>query len=186
MSRAVQYGTLAAEQYGSRPDHQAITLGWNKRLTMDLSRLLALPLAFSSIDAMSCYDRIGHPTASMAMKRQGAPPQAVHSMLRTLQTATHRIRTAFGVSKKGFGPEKPPLGGVGQGNGGGPTIWACISDTLIEMLRTAGCGLKRFSAITGRLISFVCYAFVDDTDKNTRMLQRLYLLIKPVHIKPTR
>ena len=32
------------------------------------------------------------------------------------------------------------------------------------MLRTAGCGLKRFSAITGRLISFVCYAFVDDTD----------------------
>ena len=68
MKRAVEYNTIAPEQYGSRPGHQAITVGWNKRLTMDYSsRLLRLPIALSSIDAMSCYNRIEHAPASLAM-----------------------------------------------------------------------------------------------------------------------
>ena len=54
-------------------------------------------------------------------------------MLKTLQEATHKIRTAFGVSKKGFGPVRPPLGGIGQGNGAGPTIWACIREQRGQM-----------------------------------------------------
>ena len=88
------------------------------------------------------------------MKRQGAPPQAVHLMFRTLQEASHKICMAFGVSKKGFGPEKPPLGGVGQGNGRGPTIWACISDPMIALLRAAGFGFAILAAITGLLVRF--------------------------------
>ena len=132
---------------------------------MDYSRLLRLPIALSSIDAMSCYDRIEHAPASLAMQRQGAPPKAVHSMLKTLQEeATHKIRTAFGVSKKGFGPVRPPLGGIGQGNGAGPTIWACISDALIAMLKTAGFGFAMLTAIMAMTVKFVCYTLVDDTD----------------------
>jgi hypothetical protein len=56
------------------------------------------------------------------------------------------------------------LQGVGQGNGAGPAIWAAISTVIINMMRAAGHGLNLASAISGILLSFVCYAFVDDTD----------------------
>jgi hypothetical protein len=45
-----------------------------------------------------------------------------------------------------------------------PAIWAVISMVIIMMMHTAGHGLHILSAISGILISFVCYAFVDDTD----------------------
>jgi hypothetical protein len=53
---------------------------------------------------------------------------------------------------------------VGQGNGVAPAIWAVTSTVIINMMRSAGHGLHILSAISGLLISFVCYAFVDDTD----------------------
>ena len=54
--------------------------------------------------------------------------------------------------------------GIGQGNGAG---WAVVSSPILEMLRIAGfvCSFK--IAISGEEISFVGYAFVDDTDQVT-------------------
>ena len=99
------------------------------------------------------------------MIRQGAPTPAVQSLLLTLQQAKHKIRTGFGVSLKNYGRFRwPPLQGLGQGNGVAPTGWAVISTVLINMMRTALFGLQITTCLSAVLISFLCYAFVDDTD----------------------
>ena len=99
------------------------------------------------------------------MQRLGAPTSAVTSMLSTLQQAKHHIITAYGPSKKYYGQHRhPPLQGLGQGNGAAPAGWTAVSTPLINMMRHAGFGLNVLSAISSSLLSFVCYAFVDDTD----------------------
>ena len=86
-------------------------------------------------------------------------------MLKTIQQAKHHIITAFGPSESSFGSGRyPPLQGLGQGNGGAPAGWTAVSTPLINMMRTAGFGINLLSAISVSLLSFVCYAFVDDTD----------------------
>jgi hypothetical protein len=85
-------------------------------------------------------------------------------MLKTLQKAKHKIRTAFGISKVLYGDFDPPLQASGQGNGFAPTGWAFINTPLINMMRTARFGLQIMMAISLVLISFLCYAFVNDTD----------------------
>jgi hypothetical protein len=121
--------------------------------------------ALCSNDAKSCYDRIVHNVAALCMHHMGLPREPVESMFLTLQQSQHVISTAFGISKISYGRERDiPLQGVGQGNGAGPAIWAVMSTVIINMMRTAGHGLHIISALSSVLLSFVCYAFVDDTD----------------------
>ena len=165
MRHAELHHNLAREQYGSRKHHQSSTAATNKVLTMDLLRLRRQAGALCSNDAKSCYDRIVHNVAALAMRRQGAPKNAVNSLLLTLQKAKHKIRTAFGVSTKYYCTNwYIKLHGLGQGNGVAPTGWGVISTPLINMMRTAGFGLNILTCLSVALITFVCYAFVDDTD----------------------
>lgn len=165
MRHAESLNNLAREQYGSRKHHRANTAATNKVLTMDLLRLRRQAGALCSNDAKSCYDRVVHSIAALSLLRQGAPRAAVTSLLTTLQRAVHRIRTGFGVSKTHYGGDRnPPIQGLGQGNGAAPTGWAVISTPLINMMRTAGFGFQMLTCISKSLISFLCYAFVDDTD----------------------
>ena len=165
MAHAEELGNIAREQYGSRKHHRSNTAATNKVLTMDLLRIRHQAGALCSNDAKSCYDRIVHSIASLALKRQGAPPGAVHSLLLTLQQSSHKIRTGYGTSRQKYGKDRsPPLQGAGQGNGVAPTTWAVISTVLIHMMRAAGFGIELLSCLSMRLISFLCYAFVDDTD----------------------
>jgi hypothetical protein len=121
--------------------------------------------ALCSNDAKSCYDRIVHSIASLSMRRLGVPLEPLASMFLTLQQSSHSISTAFGISRENYGSNRHiPLQSVCQGNGAGPAIWAVISTVVITMMRTAGHGFHILSAISGSLISFVCYAFVDNTD----------------------
>jgi hypothetical protein len=80
MHFAEQSKILAREQYGSRKHHQAITAALNKRLTMDLLRQRRQAGALNVNDAKSCYDRIVHNIASLAIRRTGMPREPVHSM----------------------------------------------------------------------------------------------------------
>ena len=50
----------------------------------------------------SCYDRIVHAFASLAMRRAGAAESATVSMFETLQKLKHKVRTAFGDSDDFF------------------------------------------------------------------------------------
>ena len=164
LNHAEKHNALAREQYGSRKNHQSSTAATNKVLTMDLLRLRRQAGALCSNDAKSCYDRVVHSIASLSMRRLGAPSSAIQSLLTTLQLAKHKIRTAFGVSQKWFGRLCIPLQGLGQGNGVSPTAWAVISTVLINMMRTAGFGIRLNTCLSLTALAFLCYAFVDDTD----------------------
>jgi hypothetical protein len=95
----------------------------------------------------------------------GVPANPIKSMFSTLQKASYKIRTAFGVSDKTYGHGRdPPLQGFCQGNGCGPSGWAVISTPLINLVRTAGFGFFLLTALTVSVVQFVCFAFVDDAD----------------------
>ncbi len=167
MFNAERYGLLAPEQYGSRKFYTAINQGLNKRLTFDILRQKKQRGALCSTDAMSCYDRITHLAASLALQRTGAPKNTVHCMLDTIQHLKHYIRTTYGDSVQYFQADDGtgnPIHGIGQGNGAGPTIWALVSTPIFDAMRRRGYGVFLQSAISGELIQFVGYAFVDDTD----------------------
>ena len=130
---------LANEQYGSRKRKTAILHALNKRLTFDILRQQKKGSAICSSDLKSCYDRIVHSFAALAMRRAGAAESATVSMFKTLQKLRHKVRTAFGDSDESFGGENwrdlEALMGVGQGNGAGPVIWAVISTVFFDTLR---------------------------------------------------
>ena len=163
---------IAPEQYGSRKNHTAIDHGLNKQLTFDLMRIKKKPGAVGSTDALSCYNRVVHSVASLSMRRQGVPPAPIICMFTTIQKLKHYIRTIFGDSELSFGGDlwavkvsDGPIQGLGQGNGAAPQMWAVVSTPVLEMLRSEGhcCFFK--AAISGDEVSFVGYAFVDDTDQ---------------------
>ena len=141
---------MAREQYGSQKHHQASTAATNKVLTMDLLRIRHQAGVICSNDAKSCYDRVVHSIAALAMIRLGTPIAAVLCLpiaavlclLLTLQQAQHKIRTGYSVSNTWFGRFLIPLQGLGQGNGVAPTAWAVISMVLINMMHMAGFGIQ--------------------------------------------
>jgi hypothetical protein len=134
MKNAEHHNAIAREQYGSRKRHRAIDLAVNKVLTNDILCQAKQVGAICSNDAKACYDLIGHSQASLCMQRQGVPKTAVQCLFMTLQEATHCVRTAYGDSDLTYGGPGwvKPMHGIGQGNGGGPPIWAVISLTLLE------------------------------------------------------
>jgi hypothetical protein len=158
--------SLAPEQYGSRRHHRAIDLAVNKTLTFDILCQLKRPGTICSNNAKSCYDLIGHTQASIAMQRMGVPRAFVDCLFTTLQEGIHSVRPAYGDSKKTYGGKALgiPIHGIYQGNGAGPAIWAVLSSPLLDLMRNKGFGLLLFTPISKTNVSFVGYAFVDDTD----------------------
>ena len=85
-------------------------------------------------------------------------------MMNTLQSATHDINTAFGISIEKYFTTKPPNQGSGQENGAGPTIWVMISAILLTIMRDNGYGLDGLSCFTQLTLVIVGFVFVDDKD----------------------
>jgi hypothetical protein len=166
MAHAETHGMIAREQYGSRKGHTSITHAVNKRLSFDLLRLLRAPGALCSNDAKSCYDRILHSIASLAMKRLGIPEPPIECMFQCIQQMEHFIRTTHGDSNSSYSSKHTliPFQGVLQGNGAAPSIWVAVSTPLLNMMRTANHGLHITSSISQEQSSIVAFAFVDDTD----------------------
>ena len=120
-----------------------------------------------SNDAKSCYDRIVHLIASIAMQHLGLPPEPIKCMITTIQDMEHYIRAGFRdseVSMSGVDSMDKPFQGILQGNGSGPVLWLAVSIPLIEMMRTRGHGIKYRTPISLEKDDFVGFAFVDDTD----------------------
>ena len=66
--------------------------------------------------------------------------------------------------KYGGPTQQPPVEGSGQGNGRAPQTWVAIHLLVINMMYQAGHGVYLITALTMVAVSFVCFAFVDDTD----------------------
>ena len=98
------------------------------------------------------------------MRRVGVSKETCKMMFGTLAEVEHYVRTNFGDSATSYACVEIPFQGVLQGNGAGPGIWLLVSIPIINMLKKAGFGFKVINVMTKEKFSFVCYAFVDDTD----------------------
>ena len=166
MKLGEKHNRLAIEQYGSRKHKSAIEHALNKVLTLDISRQKREALIFTANDARSCYDRIVLMAAYCTMVRFGVTKEAAQSMITTIATMEHHIRTSKGDSTRYYGGKywvRIPHG-IGQGNGAGPSIWACVSTPLFDALRDEGYGMNIRSPITLVLLNITGFSFVDDAD----------------------
>jgi hypothetical protein len=87
-------------------------------------------------------------------------------MFSTLQNFEHTIRTAYGDSEDTYGRDMwvIPMQGLYQGNGAGPLIWVVVSSPLLDIMREEGFGTFFKTSLSAKVVRFVGYAFVDDTD----------------------
>ena len=170
------YNNLVAEEQYSKPNSSAQDQCINRRLIFDLVRHTKQAMALASSDLKSCYDRIVHSAASLAMQRVGISQQVIQTMFDTVQKCEHKVCTAYGDSKNMYGPNtgqyKQPVMGVGQGNGAGPQIWSLISSVLFLAMHLEGFSTKFVSKLTSEFIEIIGYMYVDDMD---------LIQIKPYH-----
>jgi hypothetical protein len=166
MKRAESAHLIAEEQYGSRKNRAAIDQCLNRQLSTDIFRQKRITGAFVATDALSCYDRIVHSFASLAMQRVGVPLPPIVSMFNTIADLHHYVRTSFGDSEVSFGGSGwvRPCQTVGQGNGAGPQIWCNVSTPILDAMRAAGHHVVFQLAMEDGEIKFVGYMFVDDDD----------------------
>jgi len=64
--KAIKARAILDECFGSQPEHMAIQVLLSHCLTTDISHKCKSTLAVTSIDCLTCYDSIGHPSASLA------------------------------------------------------------------------------------------------------------------------
>ena len=102
MRQAETHQLLAPEQYGSRKFHNAQDQSLNKCLTFDILRQTRTRAGMAGVDLKSCYDRIVHSAAGLAMQRVGCPHPAIESSFQTIQQLRHFIRTIYGDSTRSF------------------------------------------------------------------------------------
>jgi hypothetical protein len=113
-----------AERAKALARHRAIDLAVNKTLSFDILHQLRSPGALCSNDAKSCYDLIGHTTASIAMQRMGVLKAVVDFLFTTLQTAKRQVCAGYGnlITIGGIESGLDPMHGIRQGNGAEPPI----------------------------------------------------------------
>jgi hypothetical protein len=137
MRQAESHKMIPPEQSGSRKAHQAADLALCKRLVWDLLIPLRLAAGWCSNNAKSCFDQIVHWVATACLLRCGLHWGLIQSLFKTLQKATHHVRTGFGNSTVTFTSKSNiPFRGCGQGNGAGPTIWVMIEPYLSNIKET--------------------------------------------------
>ena len=169
MNMALAQNKIADEQF-SRPGRSAQENAVCKRLMFDYCRTRKQPFGICACDLKSCYDRIVHTAASIALQRIGIPRGKLIGMFGAVQKLVHRIRTLYGDSKGTYGGEnkskrysRPPQG-TGQGNGAAPTIWAVLSSTIFEILHAEGYGTSFMFALSRGLFQLCGFSYVDDCD----------------------
>ena len=105
MKYAEEHDLISTVQYGGRKRRAANGHALNKRLFFDKLRQTRKKGAVCSCDLKSCYDRIVHAFAALAMRRAGVAETATVSMFQTIQNLVHKVRTAFGDCDESFGGE---------------------------------------------------------------------------------
>ena len=169
MKLAIKNNHIAPEQF-SRPSRNAQENVICKRLVFDYCRGKKKPFGMCACDLKSCYDRIVHTAASLALQRIGIPVGQIRSMFGAVQKLVHRIRTLYGDSDCFYGGEHDcvqhdlPPQGSGQGNGAGPTIWSVLSSTIFEILNEEGFSTQFCHSISKGLYELCGFSYVDDCD----------------------
>ena len=157
----------ASEQY-SAPGKKCIDHVLNRKLFFDLVRYKKNSAAMAAVDLKSCYDRVTHSPANLAMQSFGIPPAPIESMFQSIQDMEYHTMTFHGISEDSFGGKEKGFiaapNGLGQGNGAGPAVWSVVSTKMFQVLHERGAATKIISPITKDKIDLCGFAFVDDSD----------------------
>ena len=132
MRQAEALDLILNDQNDSRKNRRSVLIALNEVIVADIAQYMRLPLSITSNDAQACYDRIVLWIESLSLQRIGLSQEADLSMTNTIQSTTHDINTAFGISIEKYFPTDPPNQDSGQRNGAGPNIWVMIS-AIINM-----------------------------------------------------
>ena len=102
--------------------------------------------------------------SSIVCQRHGMAIETITSLFLTIQMMRFFLRTAFGDSTTFYtGSNGPvPFQGICQGNGGGPSLFLCISIVLVKVLHTNGHIAVFVAAISGVQTRFSGMLYVDD------------------------
>ena len=167
MHHMVDEGLIAQEQY-SAPGKKCIDHVINRHLYFDNIRYKKCSAAMSAVDLKSCYDRVSHAPAMLAMRSYGIPKEPVLSMFKTIQHMKYYTFTAHGLSKQYFGGKEDGYSaapnGLGQGSGCAPTAWTVVSSKMFEVMHKRGASTVITSPLTATEIDVCGFAYVDDTD----------------------
>ena len=125
-----------------------------------------MPMA--AVDLKSCYDRVAHAPAYLAMRSYGIPNGPIQSMFKTIQEMQFYTRTVHGTSKKTFGGNEGTYiakpNGLGQGNGAGPQIWNAVSTKMFKVMHNRRRASRIKCPVSEEEMELCGFAFVDDTD----------------------
>ena len=173
MKYTVKEENIAAEQY-SVTGKKSISHALNKTLLFDNMRYQKASMSLTSCNLKSCYDRIVHSPAMMALRSVGVPKEPMISFFSSLQEVKYYTRTAYGLSEETFGgleegyTQKPQ--GSGQGNGAAPQIWAILSSKMFGILHDLGLATLVQTPISNTGLWLVGFAYVDDSNLFTYSL----------------
>ena len=122
----------------------------------------------AGVDLNSCYDRVAHAPAYLAMRSYGIPSEPIESMFKTIQDMQYFTFTAHGMSTESFGGKEEGFvaapNGLGQGNGAGPSVWSVVSSKMFQVMHHREAATQITSPLTNSAIEVCGFAFVDDTD----------------------
>ena len=107
MRQTEELDLIPDDQNGSRKNRRSVLTALNKAIVTDISRHIQLPISITSNDVQACYDRTVLWIASMSLQRIGLSQEVAFSVTNTLQSVTHTINTAFGLSIEKIYPDKP-------------------------------------------------------------------------------
>lgn len=165
MGQAERLSLMPEAQYGSRHGKSAGIQVLNKVLLFVLSRVQRISFGYCSTDAKSCYDRIVHNFAALAMRRLGVPKEVPLTMFGMIKDMSHQVRNGFGDSVDSYSSASAdPFQGVEQGNDAGPAIWAVVSAPLLDFLHSRHRGVSFRAPITHEAFCVSTMVFVDDVD----------------------
>ena len=95
MDNTINLGKLAPEQFAVK-NTSAIEDIVFKRCIIDHQQSKHKCLALTSLDLASCYDRIIHTAAALALLRVDITHNRINSMFISIQRMVHQVRTMYG------------------------------------------------------------------------------------------
>ena len=164
MINAIEHNAIPESQY-SKKGSRAIEGVLVKVLFFDYLRLNKINGAFAAMDLMQCFDRMAHPVSALCSQRVGISKNITTTMISTITSMQHYIRTAYGDSDSSYGGDsEQPLQGAIQGNAAASPMFVAISCVLLQFLQSFVQGFYIQTAITLTILSIAAVMYVDDTD----------------------
>jgi hypothetical protein len=174
MQHAESNNYISDSQYGGRAGRKAMDMVLQKQLKIEYAHYTKTPIATFDNDAMACYDRMIVPLTSILSQTAGIPPQAVGTLVYTLENAKYHIRTYEGTSDNYYcSTTDQPIQGTGQGNTSSGPLWelffTIINNTYIQR---ASCMEQQDPTGTITLNEF-SEGFIDDTNLFTNAVNNM-------------